>query len=578
MVNSFLHIRVFGSHIIRSTQLGMRGVGLCSLVGMICVLMVSKTGFGQSDYERALKRSQYLLNGTIPTDTDFASYGTSKDAYEVAVRSFLSHPNLYNMMLRYHERIFGIGLPSEYLEELLNEDIDNTSNKLARIRCAEEGTRMRCYWASADEGSKVSSCPASWQVATNIFWYPGVVAWVCPTVLRSCGSDLANCFIEFENEDLARNAELGSTAAFDTESAVVKSLAKQSAGLATAVVVGGFPYTNILQPGVTAVDGAIAHFLKQSHHFDLAKLSLNQELVDIINSIPLTETRFRLVYTGDSYEQGGVLSTFGWLRRYEKNRTRANMLYERLLCRKFTAELPTVFPQDPGNLRETPGCAGCHATLDPLADFFKIWGEGGELYTGEKTVSSTTFNGQTGSYLSDLATIIRNDNAFATCTVQNVWEYLMGREFYDDEADLRAALTSYFVETSYDFKELLYAVATHPAFTVAERDDATVSSPLAEPPLGEVPGGSDLPDCSTYGTVSYASDIAPGATTYCASCHDGSTGLSDLSTLSGWSSVRATAEGLIASGNMPPGGAGPPFSGPLYEFKERVRCWDGSTP
>lgn len=530
------------------------------------------------DYERALKRAQYLLNGTMPTDEEFTAFSNSKISYESAVRSYLTHPNLYNTVLRYHERIFGIGLQSEYIEELLNSDIDNTSNKIARIRCAEDDTRMSCYWASADEGSKVSSCPASWMVATNIFWYPGVIAWVCPTVLRSCGSDLANCFIEFEDESLARNAELGSTAAFDTRSAVVKSLAKQSAGLATAIVVGDYPYTKILEPGVTAVDGAIAHFLKQSHHFDLNKLSLNPELVTIIKSLPLTETKFRLVYTGTSYEQGGVLSTFGWLRRYEKNRTRANSLYERLLCRKFTAELPTVFPQDPGNLRETPGCEGCHATLDPLADFFKIWGEGGDLYTGEKQVSSTTFNGQSGSYLSDLANIIRNDNAFSTCTVQNVWEFLMGREFYSDEADLRAALTNYFVQTSYDFKELLFAIATHPAFLEGNREDATVTSPLTEPPLGEVPGGNDTVDCATYGSISYAADIAPGSATYCESCHNGATGLSDLSDLSGWSATRATAEGLIASGNMPPGAGGPPFSGPVFDFKERVRCWDGSTP
>ena len=174
------------------------------------------------------------------------------------------------------------------------------------------------------------------------------------------------------------------------------------------------------------------------------------------------------------------MSTFGWLRRYEKNRTRANQLYERLLCRKFTAELPTVFPQDPGNLRETPGCAGCHATLDPLADFFKSWGEGGELYTGENLFLLLVAK----CYVADIADIVRSDNAFSTCTVQNAWEFLIGRGFYDDEADLRAALTDYFVKTNYDFKEL-YAIATHPVFLMSERG-CEVTSPLAEPPLGEV--------------------------------------------------------------------------------------------
>jgi hypothetical protein len=542
------------------------------------VIPVDPKANAAEDLQRALKRAQYLLTGTYPTDAEYSSYSSSKEAYNVAVRSFLNHPNLYYTMLRYHERVLGVGLSTEYLEELLDEDIDNTSNKVARIRCAESGSRMNCYWASADEGSKVSSCPSSWMVATGIFWYPGVVAWVCPTVLRSCGADLANCFIEFEDEALASNAELGSTAAFDTRSAVIKSLSKQSAGLATAIVLGNYPYTQILEPGVTAVDGAIAHFLKQSHHFDLEKLNLNPELVNIINSVPLTETKFRLAYTGHSYEQGGIISTFGWLRRYDKNRTRANQLYERLLCKKFTSELPTVFPQDPGNLREAPGCSGCHATLDPLADFFLSWGEGSELYAGEQNTVTTSFGGQSGSYLSDLADIVRNDNAFSTCTVQNVWEFLMGRGFYDAEADLRAALTTYFVTTNFDFKELMYAITTHSAFLEGNRSDAEVASPLTEPPLGEIPGGSELPDCATYGTVSYATDIAPNSVTYCNSCHGAASGRSDLTSLAGWAAAKASAEGVIASGNMPPGSSGPPFSGSLYDFKERVRCWDGVTP
>lgn len=539
---------------------------------------ISSAASAQQDYERAFKRAKYILTGSYPTDSEYSSAVSSKSAYESSVRTLMGDPKLYDSLLRYHERLLGVGLPSEYLEEIFRDDIDNTNNKIAKIRCSQENEKMVCVWLSDEGSNQVSSCPESWMVATGVFWYPGAVAWVCPTVQRSCGADLANCFVEFENENLAKNSEIGTTAAFDTNSAVIKSLSRQSAGIATAVVMEGYPYTKILEPGLTAVDGAIAHFLKQSHHFDLSKLNLSPELVNIVKELPLTQTKFQLAYTGYSYEQGGVLSTFGWLRRYEKNRTRANQLYERLLCRKFTAELPTVFPQDPGNLRETPGCAGCHATLDPLADFFKSWGEGGELYTGEKNSISTSFGGKSGSYVADIADIVRSDNAFSTCTVQNAWSFLIGRGFYDDEADLRAALTDYFVKTNYDFKELLYAIATHPVFLMSEREDAEVTSPLAEPPLGEVPGGSELPDCSTYPTVSYSAHIAPAAQTYCVSCHNSGTGLTDLTNISGWSGSKSAAVGLIASGNMPPGGAGPPFSGPLYDFKEMVRCWDGSNP
>lgn len=544
---------------------------------LAALVLVASPAFSDPDLKRALKRSQYLLNSTAPSDDQYSAWSASADAYNQAVRYFVEHPNFYNSSMRYHERLFGTGLPTDYLDELQNDNIDNKTNKFARITCSRPAAdqRFRCYWSSRDEESKIGSCPQSWEQAVSVFWYPGIVAWVCPTVVQACGSDLSRCFIEYENQSEAMNAELGTTEIFDSRFSVVKSLSKQSAGLATAVVVANYPYTKILEPGLTAVDGGIAHFMRQSHHFDLKKLSLPPDLLTAVEGMSLTDTKFRLVNTGNAYEQAGVLSTFGWLRRYEKNRTRANQLYERLLCRKFTSELPRVFPQDPGNLRDTPGCSGCHSTLDPLADFFKSWGEGGELYTGQAGTITTTFGGQTGQYLSDLANIVRNDNAFSTCTVENVWTWLMGRGFYRDEADLRAALTSYFVTTGYSFKELVYAVATHPGFIEGAREDALVGDPLEQPPLGEPPGGNTEQPCDT--TISFTTDIQPKLG-QCTNCHSAGTARQDLTTEATWQQWGRQAVNMMASGNMPPGLAGPPSIGAVYDLKEAVRCWTEQQP
>src|SRR5690606_34873041 len=98
----------------------------------------SSQASAQEDYTRALKRAQYMLNETIPTDDEFQSYAGSVQDYRSAVRSFLDHPNFYNVMLRYHERLFGTGLPTEYLDELQNENIDNKTNKFAKIACNRE--------------------------------------------------------------------------------------------------------------------------------------------------------------------------------------------------------------------------------------------------------------------------------------------------------------------------------------------------------------------------------------------------------------------------------------------------------
>ena len=529
------------------------------------------------DYIRALKRAQYLLNGSVPTDAEFSNYAQSADGYKVAVRAFLNSSGFYEQVLRYHERTYGVGLPNEYLDDLQRPDIDGKSIKFARLSCKRENGangRFSCFWNSGNTGRKIGQCPSAEQEPITPFWRQGIVVWVCPSVARACSSDLSKCFIEYADEDEAKNTELGASEAFDSRFTIIKSLSRQSAGLAAAVVAENYPYTKILEPGLTAVDGAIAHFYKQTHQFDVDKLHVPKDLLNQLDAVKITDTRFKLVYTGKTYESAGVLSTFGFLRRYEKNRTRANQTYERLMCRKFTAELPKVFPQDPGNLRTTPGCSGCHATLDPLADFYSVWGESGGLYNGIGQAKEGSFIGKSGTGLSELAEIIRNDEAFASCTVQSVWGWLMGRGFYKDEEELRNSLTQYFITTKYSFRELVFAIATHPAFVSPQRTDAVVSDPLEQPALGKVPEPTKK-ECKP--NIIYSVDIAPRIAG-CTACHRTGSSRQLLETEAQWKQLGPQAVGLMASGSMPPGQSGPPTQGDVYDLKEDVRCWLEQNP
>ena len=538
--------------------------------------------YAGADFEAALRRAEYLLNGTMPTDAELAASAGSEANYRTAVDSYLNNAKFYDVMVRYHERVYGVGLKDEYLDELKLDNIDGHANKIATVNCERttgDNVRYRCGWASDSGKDRTGGCSPAQELPARAFWYTGVVAWACPSVFATCGSDLSRCFIKYNNQNEAKSSEFGATEIFDSSVAIVKSLSRQSAGLAAAVVISGYPYTKVLEPGLTAIDGAVAHLYRQVQHFDLGKMSIPGRVLDIANATNLAHTHYQLVYTGsaNAYEQGGVLSSFGWLRRYEKNRSRANQLYQRLLCRQFTAQLPRVFPQDPGNLRTTPGCMGCHSTLDPLADFFKVWGEGGGLYDGHGATVTSSFGGKDGTNLSDLANIIRGDNAFGTCTVEKAWNWMMGRDFYHGEADLRAALTSYFVTTNYNFKELVYAIATHPAFVEATRSDAVVGDPLEEPPLGQPPGGEVNRPCTT--TINFTTDIQPSLT-QCTTCHSaGNTAnIPALDTQAQWKLWRGQAVSMMASGNMPPGQAGPPLLGAVYDLKEKVRCWTEQNP
>ena len=302
------------------------------IVYLIMIILPGFAGAGE-DYQQALRRAQYLLNGTIPTDSELSSGAGTRANYRSAVRDMINDDRFYDSVMRYHERVFGVGLPDEYLEELLNDDIDGKTDKFASITCFRgwgENARFRCAWTSSVEQGNGAGCPASWESAASVFWYPGISAWVCPSVLNACGHDLSKCFIQYWDEDEAKNSELGTTETFDSRFAVIKSLSRQAAGIATAVAVENYPYNKILEPGLTAVDGAIAHFYLQDHHFKIDELNLNPQVRELIPQVPLADTRFKLLKAGgDNYARGGVISSFGWLRRYDKHRTRANELYKR---------------------------------------------------------------------------------------------------------------------------------------------------------------------------------------------------------------------------------------------------------
>lgn len=524
---------------------------------------------------RSVRRATHLLAGRMPTETELSAAIASDSAYQELVRSLVKSDGFYDAVLRYHERVLGVGLPEDYLKELERDDVDGKSQKIARLICTRSNdNRLSCAWQASDKKG-TATCRAADQHPVAPFWKSGLVLWVCPSVSHACGADLSKCSIEFpSNKAEARNSELGTTDVFDSRRSILKSLSRQAAGLATAVAVANYPYTKILAPGLTAVDGTLAMFFAQNFQFDLSKVNANASLLNQVKAIPASQTRFQLVYTGDAYETAGILSTFGWLRRYEKNRTRANQLYERLMCRKFTSELPRVFPQDPGNLRTTPGCSGCHATLDPLADFFAVWGEGGGLYSGLSSARQTTFIGKSGSSLADLANIITSDEAFAACTVNNTFEYLMGRKFRTAEASLRQALTDYFISSNYSFRELMFAIATHPGFLVSTRADANITDPLEQPALGKVPEPS-LPACNK--TIDFNTDIAP-LIGQCTSCHRSGAPRQALETAVQWKAWGNQAVSMMSVGQMPPGLQGAPTAGAVYNLKEAVRCWLTQNP
>lgn len=142
----------------------------------------------------------------------------------------------------------------------------------------------------------------------------------------------------------------------------------------------------------------------------------------------------------------------------------------------------------------------------------------------------------------------------------------MGRKFYVDEESLRTKLTDYFLTTNYSFRELVYAISTHPAFLEGTRSDGIATDPLQAPPLGEFPTTVTTCDKATY---TFADDVQ-SRVTLCTGCHSSSSGnRQPLVTEADWRPLRATAIEMMASGVMPPG----PANSEVFKLKDAVTCW-----
>ena len=67
----------------------------------------------------------------------------------------------YDSVMRYTNG-FWVGLPDEYLTELINEDIDGRTDKFAFITCFRTNginARFRCAWTSQVEENRGAGCP-----------------------------------------------------------------------------------------------------------------------------------------------------------------------------------------------------------------------------------------------------------------------------------------------------------------------------------------------------------------------------------------------------------------------------------
>lgn len=205
-------------------------------------------------------------------------------------------------------------------------------------------------------------------------------------------------------------------------------------------------------------------------------------------------------WTESGRNGAGVLSsTFFYVRwrstLANQHRARANAISRAFLCYDFLDQPVNLDEVDvdladveavANAVRDHPGCASCHQSLDPIASFLygftptfrpgrveeypvQMYNSRGAYRPGRELANLRTpaLFGEDGETLADLGRLLTEHPDFASCTVRRMYSFLDQTSVEAVPDELVGAWAVEFVASGYDTKALLKSMVLHDAFHVS---------------------------------------------------------------------------------------------------------------
>jgi hypothetical protein len=227
-----------------------------------------------------------------------------------------------------------------------------------------------------------------------------------------------------------------------------------------------------------------------------------EPLVDprVLPDLAPWDTRTWKVVPDRGPHAAGLLTLPAFLAKYASRRSRAAVLYTTFTCKSFVAGTEELAPSTEPNLTVRPGCASCHATLEPLAAYFSRIEEGGWTFLPAwrfpvrnlacrkgpegrlpglcSFFYDPDFSDQAGGVLrgayssvehaaagaAGAAVALTDAPEFASCAVQRIASSFLGRPLTSDDDPLVEQLTRTFHEAHEKPRALVRAIVTSAAY------------------------------------------------------------------------------------------------------------------
>ena len=298
----------------------------------------------------------------------------------------------------------------------------------------------------------------------------------------------------------------------ETAAQIRRSLLEQELRLVDAVIENDRPYTEILTAKTVQMNGPIAHYLTYQSRSSADVFGETDLTAPVPAGLSFAEAD-RWVDVVRTGRHSGVLTTPGYLLKFQSNRARAHRFYNAFECSSFLPDGPLPPPSEPcskhEDLTKRCGCQACHVQLEPMAASWGRFAEYGftplsearypksfteacstisdldtlfrcfRFYQVDAVGEETPFKLELKPYVfrtdeqvarleagpGELAAESISSGRFATCTVRKLWAYFMRRlPTAEEEATVVQELVKAFTDDHYRLRGLVKAIVSQPAY------------------------------------------------------------------------------------------------------------------